>query len=445
MDKSRSAPWAENHTLTIIANFFPVTTTIFTELSFFCLRFRVKYMQIAGTIIEYNPMHCGHLYCLEQIRTQLGPDTAVIGVMSGNFVQRGDFAVVRKHARARAAAESGVDLVLELPLPWAVGSAERFADGGVQVLEKTGMVSWLAFGSECGDAARLTAAAACLESPEYEAHLRSALKSGRSYAACRQAALAEILGAEEAALLHSPNNLLGVEYCRALLRRNSGIRPVTVQRKGAGYHAAAAEDGIPSATMLRELLRTGAAADAAEQMAPAMRQAYLAEVRAGRAPVFREQSQRAMLARLRSMTAAEFAALDEGGEGLWNRLYDAAREAPSIETLLERAKTKRYAYSRLQRMVLWAYLGLTPGMFPVEVPYLRVLAANATGRMLLARMRKTAAVPLLTRPAAARQLPEEARRVFAWEARATDLYVLAYPELDAAEGGTEWKEGPAIL
>ena len=105
-------------------------------------------MQIAGIIIEYNPMHRGHRYLLEETRAQLGADTAVIGVMSGNFVQRGDFALVRKHARARAAAESGMDLVLELPLPWAAASAERFADGGVQVLLGTGLVTDLAFGSE---------------------------------------------------------------------------------------------------------------------------------------------------------------------------------------------------------------------------------------------------------------------------------------------------------
>ena len=126
-------------------------------------------MQIAGIIIEYNPMHLGHVYLLEQVRARLGADTAIIGIMSGNFVQRGDFAVVRKHARAEAAVRSGMDLVLELPLPWAVASAERFADGGVQVLEKTGLVTDLAFGSECGNEMILRKAAEALLSPELDA------------------------------------------------------------------------------------------------------------------------------------------------------------------------------------------------------------------------------------------------------------------------------------
>ena len=402
-------------------------------------------MQIAGIIIEYNPMHHGHSYLLEQLRSRLGADTAVIGVMSGNFVQRGDFALVRKHARARAAVESGVDLVLELPMPWAVASAERFADGGVQVLMKTGLVTDLVFGSECGEAEALREVAACLDTPAFENGLRRALSEGLSYAACRQAAAGELLGREKAALLEDPNNILGIEYCKALLRRGSAIRPLAVKRKGAGYHGTDVVDGMASATLLRKLLREGDREQALLLMAPAMKAAYLAEEAAGRAPVFRANCERAILARLRSMTEADFAALDEGREGLYHRLYEASRTAASVEEVLETAKTKRYAYARLSRMVLWAYLGLTPAQFPAEVPYVRVLAANAAGRTLLGRMRETAAVPILTKPADVRRLPEPARRLFAWEAGATDLYTLAFPNLTAAQGGAEWREGPVIL
>ena len=147
---------------------------------------------------------------------------------------------------------------------------------------------------------------------------------------------------------------------------------------------------------------------------------------------------------VQSMTAADFAALDQGREGIWNRLYDASRAAASLPELLAAAKTKRYAMARLRRMVLWAYLGLTPGDMPERVPYLRVLAANGTGCRLLSRMREAAAVPVLTRPAQVRRLGPEARRLFELEVRATDLYTLAYPRLSAA-GGTEWREGPVIL
>ena len=401
-------------------------------------------MQTAGMIIEYNPLHNGHLYLLEETRRILGPDTAVIGVMSGDFVQRGDFAVVRRHARAKAAVESGVDLVLELPLPWATGSAERFADGGVGVLEATGVVDCLAFGSECGDVSALRRLAGVLCSEELPAVLKEELASGVSFAAARQRAVERLGGAENAALLAEPNNILGVEYCKSLLRRGSDIQPLTVKRKGSAYHGTQLQEQLPSATMLRGLLRSGEREQALSLMAPAMRSAYEEEERSGQAPVLVETCERAILARLRSMKEEEFAALDEGREGLYHRLYEASRTAARLEELLDAAKTKRYAHARLRRMVLWAWLGMTGADCPQEIPYLRVLAANETGRELLSRMKKTAAVPVVTKPQHIRKLGPEAQRLFELEARAADLYTLAYPDLSAAAGESLWREGPVI-
>ena len=401
-------------------------------------------MRTAGIIIEYNPLHAGHLYQLEETRRILGQDTAIIGVMSGDFVQRGDFAIVGRQARAKAAVESGVDLVLELPLPWAVGSAERFADGGVAALAATGVVDRLVFGSECGDAAALERVASVLLSEGFPALLKQELSTGVSFAAARQQAVERMETSEDAALLAQPNNILGVEYCKSLLRRESAIRPLTIQRKGAGYHETEPEAELPSATMMRQLLRSGEREKALTRMAPAMRAAFEEEARLGRAPVLLEICERAILARLRSMSEADFAALDEGREGLYHRLYEASRTAAGLEEILESAKTKRYAYARLRRMVLWAWLGMTPKDFPEEIPYLRVLAANETGRELLGRMRKTAAVPVVTKPQHVRRLSREAQALFELEARAADLYALAYPDLSAAVGGRLWREGPMI-
>ena len=389
-------------------------------------------MGAAGIIVEYNPLHSGHLRLLEAGRAALGPDTAMVCVMSGNFVQRGDFALLRKHARARAAVESGADLVLELPLPWAVSSAAGFAAGGVQALAATGVVEHLLFGSECGDVSALERVAAALLAPSFRDRLREVLPGAVSFAAARQRALTGLLPEEDAALLESPNNILGIEYCKALLGQNAPLRPVTIRREGSAHDGTLAPDTHPSASGLRALLRQGKREEALSLLPPAV------------APVFWENSHRAILARLRSMTAADFAALDQGREGIWNRLYDASRAAASLPELLAAAKTKRYAMARLRRMVLWAYLGLTPGDMPERVPYLRVLAANGTGCRLLSRMREAAAVPVLTRPAQVRRLGPEARRLFELEVRATDLYTLAYPRLSAA-GGTEWREGPVIL
>ena len=402
-------------------------------------------MRVAGIIVEYNPLHSGHLRLVEKARELLGADTAVVCAMSGNFVQRGDFALLRKHVRARAAVESGADLVLELPLPWAVSSAEGFADGGVQVLCATGVVDHLLFGSECGDAGGLMRAAAALTGPGFQAHLKRELPGAVSFAAARQRALAAVASEEDAALLRQPNNILGVEYCKALLRQGAPIRPVTVRREGSGHDGRLLPGTHPSASGIRALLRQGAREEALALLPPAMRRLYEAEEAAGRAPVFWENSERAILARLRAMTAADYAALDRGREGLWNRLYAASRTAASLPELLAAAKTKRYAMARLRRMVLWAYLGLTPDDVPARLPYLRVLAANEAGCRLLAAMRGKAAVPVVTKPAQVRRLPPEARRLFGLEVRASDLYTLAYPDLAAAAGGQEWRDGPVIV
>jgi predicted nucleotidyltransferase len=254
-----------------------------------------------------------------------------------------------------------------------------------------------------------------------------------------------LLPREDAALLESPNNILGVEYCKSLLRRGSTICPLTVPRRGAAHHSAVPEEegAIASAGAIRALVQAGEEARALSQMAPAMAEVFQAETAAGRAPVLAGSCERAVLARLRSMSPADFAAIDEGREGLCNRLYRASRTAPSLAALLEGAKTKRYAYARLRRMVLWAYLGLTPGDMPETVPYLRVLAANGTGRALLGQMRQRAAVPVLTKPADVRRLSREAQALFAMEVRATDLYTLAYPAV--GDGGGEWTVGPVLV
>lgn len=400
-------------------------------------------MNAAGIIVEYNPLHMGHVHLLRQTRRILGEDTAILCCMSGDFVQRGDFALLRRQARAKAAVQSGADLVLELPLPWAVSSAEGFARGAVETLLSTNVLTHLAFGSECGDGAALQRVAAALQSEEFPALLRQELKVGDSFAAARERAVGKRLSPEDAALLQSPNNILGIEYCKALLDCKSTVEPLTIRRVGAAHDAKEAQGTIASASAIRTLLKEGE--QALSLMAPAMKEAYLEEKAAGRAPVLWQNSERAILARLRSMRREDFAALDQGKEGLYNRLYEASRTAAGVEELLAAAKTKRYAYARLRRMVLWAYLGLKPAEIPQHPVYLRPLAMNDRGRAVLAKMRKEAALPILTKPADVRRLGPEAQRLFAMEAAAADLYSLSYPDLAAARGDALWKEGPVLL
>lgn len=397
-------------------------------------------MDFTGIIAEYDPFHNGHAAQLAAVRAAGAQCIAVC--MSSGAVQRGGVPILPESVRVRAALDAGADLVVALPAPYACATAEQFAAAGVHLLAALGCDT-LAFGAETPDVAALLDTARLLDGEELNARIRQNLATGMTYAAARAAA-ADALHPGTGGLLRTPNNILGIEYCKALLGQNAPLRPVTIRREGSAHDGALAPDTHPSASGLRALLRQGKRKEALSLLPPAMARAYELEEAAGRAPVFWENSHRAILARLRSMTAADFAALDQGREGIWNRLYDASRAAASLPELLAAAKTKRYAMARLRRMVLWAYLGLTPGDMPERVPYLRVLAANGTGCRLLSRMREAAAVPVLTRPAQVRRLGPEARRLFELEVRATDLYTLAYPRLSAA-GGTEWREGPVIL
>lgn len=186
------------------------------------------FMRTAGIISEYNPFHRGHAWQICELRRRLGAETAVVCAMSGSFVQRGDFAVMRTHARAEAAVRGGADLVLELPLPWAIASAEGFAAGGVGVLAATGAVDTLVFGSECGDTETLKAVTAALESESFAAYLRQGLQEGVSFAAAREAAARKLLG-EKAAVLAQPNDILGVEYCKAIARQAAALMPSWLQ------------------------------------------------------------------------------------------------------------------------------------------------------------------------------------------------------------------------
>ncbi len=397
-------------------------------------------MAAAGIITEYNPLHMGHVHLMAEARRLLGPETGIICVMSGNYVQRGGFAVAGKLARAAAAVQSGADLVLELPVPWALSSAEGFAAGAVEMLKATGAVDHLVFGSEGGDAAPLVRCAEALCSGGFPEALRQELKQGDSFPAARQRALLGLVSEEDAAALGRPNDTLGVEYCKAL--RGSGIRPVAVPRRGAGHGGETVKDGFASATAIRALLRRGEEEEALRLMAPAMASAYRMEREAGRAPAGIWNCERAVLARLRFLEEADWAALDPGNEGLYRRFARSAGSAASVEELLEAVKTKRYPLARLRRTVFRAYLGLPPA--PPERPaYLRVLAANGRGTALLAGMRNTAALPVLTKPAAVRRLSEEARRLFELEARANRLYALACPNPAAVPD--ERRMGPVIV
>ena len=334
-------------------------------------------MKTVGIICEYNPLHRGHAKQIRRIREELGPDTAVVCLMSGNFVQRGMPAIVDKGLRAKAAVLCGADLVLELPVTCALSSAEGFAAGGVKILSR--ICDTLCFGAETADKDALLSTARALLSDGFPPLLREELGAGKSFPAARAAALGRM--GLDAGLLDQPNNILAVEYCKAILAQNSKMEPLPIHREGS-YHAEIADSENPSATAVRNLMLYAHnwKACVPRTAREVFQDAPLHSIAAG---------ERAILAKLRTMTDADFEALPYGSEGLWRKLMHACRREAALEDILTAAKSKRYTRTRLDRMVMCAFLGITKDMLEAPVPYTRVLAFNDTGRGILKEARKT--------------------------------------------------------
>ena len=334
-------------------------------------------MSITGIICEYNPLHLGHRKQLDFLKTQ-GQD--IVCLMSGSFVQRGAPAIVDKMARAEAAVRCGADLVLELPVTAALSSAEGFAAEGVRFL--SGFCDALCFGAETADKDQLLSLASALLSPEFPEHLRSELDKGLSFPVARTAALAAM--GLDAAPLSTPNNILAVEYCKAILAQNSAMEPLPILRQGS-YHDTLPDAENPSATALRAMMPHGNWQDyVPEDARRVLSDAAIHTLAAG---------ERAILCKLRTMTDAEFETLPYGSEGLWRKLMHASRRESTLEDIASAVKSKRYTRTRIDRMILCAFLGITAADIATPAPYARVLAFNDRGREILKTARQTFDLP----------------------------------------------------
>ena len=400
-------------------------------------------MSVIGIVGEYNPFHYGHKHHIAETKRLLGEDCPVACAMSGDFIQRGEAAVYSKFARAEAAVRSGVDLVLELPPAWALSSAEGFARGAVGLLGSIGVVTHLSFGSECGEVEPLETLAEILLDPLIGADIRRELEAqeGIPFAAARQRAVAKRAG-ELSGQLETPNNILAVEYIKAVYEQGLSIKPVTVQRFGSG-HDKMSESGHKSAAEIRRALANGA--DISASVPGSAYEIYRREDKLGHGPVLMENLESAMISRLRMLPDSAFAALPDAGEGLNNRLARAAREESGLDAVIAAAKSKRYALSRIRRMVMCAVLGISADMSRETPPYARVLAANARGCALLRDMEGKARIPVITKPAAVKELGAECREVFDRSSSAHDLYVLGYSAKEERRGGADWRTSPKIV
>ncbi len=360
---------------------------------------------MVAIICEFNPFHNGHRYIIETAKRLT--NEPVLAVMSGSFCQRGEVAVCSKFERAAAALRYGADIVAELPAVHAVSCAQRFAQAGVHIATAFESTSCLAFGCEDDNLPALQAAADAFQNEAVNRKIALLMKGGAYYPQAAEQAVREVCGDAAADMLTQPNSVLAVEYLRAL--GGSSVKPLPVRRVGAAHDSRESCGGYLSASAIRERLRRGEDVSAFMPEPPA-------DV------TYPALLERAVLCRLRTMTAADFRALPEVGEGLENRLTAAVKTCHSVEDIIAAVKTKRYTHARLRRILCCALLGVTESLQAQRADYVRVLGFSQTGAALL----KTCRLPVVTSAAKAMKADSTAAEFLRRDILATDIAALAY-------------------
>lgn len=414
-------------------------------------------MKVLGIVAEYNPFHNGHMYHIEESKKLTGCD-AVVCVMSGNFIQRGEPAIINKFARTEIALGNGVDLIIELPVPFAVSSAEFFSYGAVSILNNIGIVDCISFGSESGDIISLQKIAEILvsEPQSYKAELKKQLSAGLSFPVCRQRALDKYLKIQNdsneslSSLLETSNNILALEYLKALSRLNSPIQPYTVKRISNCYNTPQLTGSISSATAIRNSIYKSEI-DVSRQALPTLAQQIMdREFSLGRGPNSLYSFENIILAFLRHATPQELEKIQDVSEGLEYRIKNAADNSGSFDDLLANICTKRYPKTRIQRILISLLAGMK--RFDMEQfmacggpQYARILGFNEIGRQLLSLMKKKSSIPVITKASHYKTSDDSPiLRMLEIEARATDTYVLAYKNPAFKKAGQEFTQNIII-
>lgn len=381
-------------------------------------------MSIAGIIAEFNPFHNGHAYLLSEARKA---SDGVVVVLGSNFTQRGEPALYDKHYRAAAALGNGADLVLELPLAYTLATAQTFSLGGVSALLGLGIIDTLVFGSECGNLEQLSAAANAVEDARVQTELRTLLQTGLLFPTARETAVRRVFGNGIADILKKPNDILGVEYLRAVRSLGAPFRCVPVSRVGNAHDAPTVNGNFASATLLREKIRAGEEVSA---FIPPKAFEVLQDAIARRAaPTDYRKLDTAVLSFLRMAAPADFENIPDIAEGIENRILTAAKTAKTLWDVFDTAKTKRYTHARIRRVVLAAFLGLTTDLQKSGVPYLRVLGFTDRGKALLRAARDTSRLPILMRAGDINKCSPAAQSMFGLECKATDIFNMTLPDM----------------
>ena len=377
-----------------------------------------------GIVAEFNPFHNGHKYLLQTAKA-LSSESVVV-VMSGAFVQRGSIAVTDKLTRAKAALLNGADLVIELPVTFSHNTAQKFASGAISMLNATGVIDTLAFGSECGSTKALCDAAEllCNEPAQVSKKIKEMMNCGISYPAARSNAYKEHI---KSSVLDTPNDILAVEYIRAIYELNAKIKPIAITRTGVEHDSNAVSENIASASELRRKIKSSEACDAFMPYTDF--------------DVYDESLiDTAVISKLRLMSADELKEINEVSEGLENKFIAEAMNVSTVSELLTAVKSKRYTLSRIRRIVYSSLLNLTKDVCNLPPSYIRILGMNENGKALLKEMKKTTRLPVIIKPS-----DYDGDTIFNLNSRAEDIFSLCSPRKENRIGNSDLRMTPIVI
>lgn len=348
-------------------------------------------MRICGIVCEYNPFHNGHRYQIEKLKRDFGFD-AIVGVMSGNWVERGDAAIFDKRIRAQAAIMNGVDLIIELPAMHSMQSAEIFAENAVYILNSLNLIDTIAFGTETDNSEVLTETANLLanEPAMFKSIIRAEMNSGVPFFTARANAVGKMLGKAHMSALSSPNNILAIEYIKALIRLNSRIKPLAIKRIGTGHDKAGAADGISSASQIREFI----CCNNIDYLNLVPENCHTIYKNAKKHDISKLDS--AVIAHFLKTDAEDIQNAPDVSEGLENKIKKSAQSAKNIRELCDFAKSKRYSYSRIRRIVLNSYLNISTKDQKTRPQYVKALNFTDIGQRMLHHIKSSGVLPVGT-------------------------------------------------
>jgi len=405
-------------------------------------------LQVLAIIAEYNPFHNGHFYQLQESLRKIKADYT-IAIMSGNFLQRGEPALVDKWIRTKMALAAGIDLVLELPFVYAVRSAQDFAYGAVNILEATGVVNYLSFGSEIGDLSLLQKVSSLIqeENEQLNKQIKEELSLGLPYPQAQSQALQKIHPHFDPNIWQ-PNNILALEYLKSLKKLNSSIQPLTINRKSANYHDLEIMGNFASASGIREIIKAQQNTSPDKILStlekvipPTSRQILGEEFKLGNGPIFAEHFSQVLLSTLRKIPTEILQKQPDVIEGLEKRIKAKAQTAVDWSDLVEQIKTKRYTRTRIQRILIHHLLNFTKedvALFKSQAEYIRILGFSAKAHPLLKELRKKATLPILQKIKKNHNYPYHLNKMLSFDLLATDLYCLAYQNNEKRKAGQDF-------